>query len=57
MTLSCPGGDTKQATEHTGLELRRQLWAEVKTRQGTEGMEMGGIAWEERVKRGKEILG
>ena len=57
MTLSYPGGDTKQATEHTGLELRRQLWAEVKTRQGTEGMEMGGIAWEERVKRGKEILG
>ena len=35
---------------HTGLELRRQLWAEVKNRQGIEGTEMGGIAWEERIK-------
>lgn len=50
MTLNCPGGDTKQATEHTGLELRRQRWAEVKNRQGMEGMEMGGIAWEEWMK-------
>ena len=31
MTLRCPGGDTKQATEHTGLELRRSAGLKLKT--------------------------